>query len=444
MDMHYIRQRLAAVRSQQHDRPWPDEIPRMPAFDETLSLIREGYGFMPRRFADLGLPIFRTRLMLRDVICLTGPEAARLFYDDQNLTRVGAMPSTVRRFLQDKGSVQQLDGPAHQHRKALFLRILMDDRQALDRLVATFRRQFLESVPHWSQMGAVQLGRELDLVLLRTAIMWTHAPIDSDFIEDDATLLSDMIEHAGHIRLATFTTLFRRSRLERRVRMAFRAIRREKVTPMPGSPMAMLASHRDRNSELLTASVAAVELINLIRPIIGIGRYIIFAALRLERHPEWKSALRRGDDALLTDFVEEVRRISPFFPFVGAVARISFKWRGYKVERGQWLLLDLYGTCHDGLSFRGPDEFRPVRHLRMTAENYAFIPQGAGVAAHGHRCPGEMATVEVVKEAVRLLIGAIDYEVPIQDLAVPLTTVPTGPPDGFIISGVRLRDLSAA
>jgi hypothetical protein len=68
-------------------------LPRVPAFDETLSRFREGCGSMPLCFADLGFPIFRTRLMLRDVICLTGPEAARVFYEDQRLTRVSAMLS---------------------------------------------------------------------------------------------------------------------------------------------------------------------------------------------------------------------------------------------------------------------------------------------------------------------------------------------------------------
>ena len=425
-------------------RIWPPKIPRSPVFDETLSLMREGYGFLPRRFADLDTPIFRTRLMLRDVICMTGPIAARLIYDDARLTRVGAMPQTVLRLLQDRGSVQQLDGAAHRHRKALFVRILMEDKGSLDRLVATFRRQFLERVPDWSRMGAVALGKELDLILFRTALSWTQAPVDADLLEDDAALVADMIENAGHVGPRTFGTLFRRSLLERRFRAAFREIRRGKLTPMPGSPMAMLAGYRDVHGQLLSPTVAAVELINLIRPLVAIGRYIVFAALRLERHPQWKEILAEPDAERLTDFAEEVRRISPFFPFVGAVARASFDWKGYRIRRGQWLMLDLYGSCHAGEAFRAPDEFRPGRGVRRDEADYSFIPQGAGSTARGHRCPGEMATVELLKEAARLLAGVIDYEVPEQDLSVSLTTVPTGPTDGFIISGVRWRGMERA
>jgi fatty-acid peroxygenase len=229
--------------------------------------------------------------------------------------------------------------------------------------------------------------------------------------------------------------------MERRFRAAFREIRRGRLTPMPGSPMAMLAAYRDVHGALLSPAVAAVELINLIRPIVAIGRYIVFAALRLKRHPQWREILAEPDAERLSDFAEEVRRISPFFPFVGAVARASFDWKGYRIRRGQWLMLDLYGSCHEGEAFPSPDEFRPGRGLRRAEEDYTFIPQGAGSTTHGHRCPGEMATVEILKEAVRLLAGAIDYEVPEQDLSVSLTTVPTGPADGFVITGVRWREM---
>jgi fatty-acid peroxygenase len=421
---------------------FPPRIPRSPGFDETLSLLREGYGFLPRRFTDLQTPIFRTRLMLRNVICMTGPAAAQLFYNDPRLTRVGAMPQTVLRLLQDRESVQQLDGAAHRHRKAMFVRMLVEDKGALERLTAIFRRQVLERVPDWTRMGAVPLGREMDVILFRTALAWTQAPIDPDTIEDDAALMAEMVENAGHMRPRTFGTLLRRSALERRLRHAFREIRRDRLTPMPGSPMAMLAQYRDAHGALLPPRAAAVELINLLRPIVAIGRYIVFAALRLNRHPLWREILATPDAERLTDFVEEVRRISPFFPFVGAVARAGFEWNGYRIRRGQWMLLDLFGSCHDSALFRSPDEFRPGRGIRHDESDYAFIPQGAGSTARGHRCPGETATVEILKEAVRLLAGAIDYTVPEQDLSVSLLTVPTGPKDGFIIKDVRWREIA--
>lgn len=430
------------------NRARPPAIPRSPGFDETLDLAREGYAFLSQRFRSMNSPIFRTRLMLRDVICLTGPDAARLIYDDDRLTRVGAMPQMVLRLIGGKGCVQQLDGPAHRHRKAMFVRMLVEDRTGVDRLVAIFRRNFIERVPDWIRWGAVPLGAELDLILIRTALAWTHAPIDADEIDRDDALLGALAEQAGHFgprRLSLPLGLpGRRSALERRLKTAFRQIRRGKQTPLPGTPMATIAGYRDQKGLPLSPTVAAGELINLLGPIASLGRYILFAAVELERHPEWREILRVPDDRLLTDFAEEVRRSMPFYPFVGAVARTSFDWNGHQIRRGQWLLFDLYGTCHDEAHFHNAGEFRPLRELRHGPDDYSFVAQGAGSVKDGHRCPGEEATLSIIKEGVRLLTTAIDYDMPAeQDMSVSLAEIPCRPKDGVVISGVRWQEMAA-
>ncbi|MDY6964192.1 MAG: cytochrome P450, partial [Pseudomonadota bacterium] len=90
--------------------PQAAAIPTDGAWDATLSLLREGYHFIPNRCRRLESEIFRTRLTLTEVICMQGPRAAELFYGNAALTRQGSMPQTVLRLLQDKGSVQQQDG----------------------------------------------------------------------------------------------------------------------------------------------------------------------------------------------------------------------------------------------------------------------------------------------------------------------------------------------
>ena len=96
-------------------------IPRDPLPDATLALLREGYPFISRRCDRFGSDLFETRLMLRPAICMRGAEAARIFYDGERFTRRNAMPEGTLRLLQDHGSVQQLDGQAHLHRKSLFM-----------------------------------------------------------------------------------------------------------------------------------------------------------------------------------------------------------------------------------------------------------------------------------------------------------------------------------
>lgn len=56
------------------------EIPRDPSLDSTLALLSEGYRFISRRCQRYRSDIFQTRFMLRRAFCVTGEEAARMFY----------------------------------------------------------------------------------------------------------------------------------------------------------------------------------------------------------------------------------------------------------------------------------------------------------------------------------------------------------------------------
>jgi fatty-acid peroxygenase len=405
--------------------------------DATLALLREGYTFLPDRFRRLRTNIFRTRLMLRDTLCLCGPGAARLFYGGDGLTRIGAMPQTVLRLLQDKESVQQLDGANHRHRKAMFIRLLMRDDQSLARLVFLFRRHFLARLSEWQTLSHVVLSREIDGILAATAIEWTGMPVGTLDPARDGATLAGMVHGAGRFGPKTWLALARRNRLERQLRTVIEDIREGRIPVAEGSVIDAIAAHRDRNGELLSPRAASVELLNILRPIVAIGRFVVFAAVALHAHDDWRRLISSGEEALLPDFAEEIRRISPFFPFVGAVARADLDFEGHRIRKGQWLLLDLYGTTHDETLFPEPDRFKPHRQLSWRDRNDAFIPQGAGDVATTHRCPGERVTVELLMEAIRILTRDMTYDVETQDLDVALNRVPAVPASGFVISGVR-------
>lgn len=70
--------------------------------DSTLALLSEGYEFIPRRCRRNRSDIFETRLMLTKAICMTGQEAAEVFYKPGRFTRKGALPQTTLRLLQDR------------------------------------------------------------------------------------------------------------------------------------------------------------------------------------------------------------------------------------------------------------------------------------------------------------------------------------------------------
>lgn len=103
-----------------------------------------------------------------------------------------------------------------------------------------------------------------------------------------------------------------------------------------------------------------------------------------------------------------------------------------------WVLLDMYGTNRDARSWEQPEVFNP-EHIRTTAITpYSLIAQGGGDYATTCRCPGELATVEIMKATVRLLVSDMAYDVPEQDLSIDLGKMPALPKSRFVMQNVRV------
>ena len=81
-----------------------EAIPR-DTWDMTLPFLRTGYPFISQRCNELGTDAFLTRMMLQKTLCMRGEEGAKVFYVPDRVTRKGALPITVLKLLQDKGSV---------------------------------------------------------------------------------------------------------------------------------------------------------------------------------------------------------------------------------------------------------------------------------------------------------------------------------------------------
>ena len=119
--------------------PTGSSVPRDPAIDGTLALIREGYPFIWDRCRALKSDIFRTRIMGKPAVCIHGPEAAELFYDETKLQRVRAVPRRVVTSLFGKKAVHTLDGEAHKRRKSAFMSLMTE--ASLERLTTLMAEQ---------------------------------------------------------------------------------------------------------------------------------------------------------------------------------------------------------------------------------------------------------------------------------------------------------------
>ncbi len=122
-------------------------LPREPALDATAKLLRDPYRYITTRCRRFGSDAFQTRLLLRPTICMSGPDAAEIFYDEARFARRGAMPEPVRATLLGKGGVQGLDDEAHRHRKALLISLMTPDRVAA--LGSRFGEELAGAAAQW-------------------------------------------------------------------------------------------------------------------------------------------------------------------------------------------------------------------------------------------------------------------------------------------------------
>jgi cytochrome P450 len=80
---------------------------------------------------------------------------------------------------------------------------------------------------------------------------------------------------------------------------------------------------------------------------------------------------------------------------------------------------------------------RRGRRARDRSGPLDLVPQGGGHHETGHRCPGEWATIDLMKTATHRLAARMDYDVPPQDLRLSRRKMPALPNSGFVISDVR-------
>ena len=182
-----------------------------------------------------------------------------------------------------------------------------------------------------------------------------------------------------------------RSRLARRRADAWAAsviqeVRSGRRRPPTGSVADVMAFARDPAGELLPLRTAAVELLNVLRPTVAVSYFVVFAARQLEANPDLNDACAAGNPDMVRMFSEEVRRLSPFVPVIGARSRCPFAWNGHRVRTGDRLRARrLRDQPRPGeLARRGDLRPEPVPGARP-AQPAGLHPPGR--RTRGHRAP---------------------------------------------------------
>ncbi|MBT0585189.1 cytochrome P450 [Alteromonas oceanisediminis] len=411
-------------------------IPKAHWFDQTLSLLREGNEFISHQCKRLGSDVFQTRLLLKKTICLRGREAAEIFYDNDKFIRHGAAPSRLQRTLTGKEGVQGLDGQAHQHRKAMFMSLMSSERIA--DLTDIFQAHWIENAKQWPQQESVSLYNEVNHICFLAAAQWSGIDLSTVNAHKQTENMVAMIESPASIGPSHVKGIIARQRAERWAQKLIQDSRDNATNSDKHCALHVFAHYRSPNGSLIDAKAAAVDLLNIIRPIVAIGRYVCFCAFALHKHPEYHSTLANGSDDDIHHFVQEVRRYYPYFPFAAAKVARDFTWQGYRFEQGTRVLLDLYGTNRAPGMWRQADEFNPERFAKRENDAFALIPQGGGFYDKHHRCAGEWITLALMESAVRFLTSSMTYRAVNSHVSIDLTAMPTLPDDGFLMTAVKL------
>lgn len=410
--------------------------PYTPGFDSTIVLLRDGYSFGLTNYRRLQSDIFETRLLLQKTICMRGEEAAKVFYDNERFCRNGAMPARVQKTLLGQGGVQGLDDAAHRHRKHMFVALLMTPEriaQLADGTVAQWRL----AAARWSHRDRIVLFPEVQEILCRAVCTWSGVPLRDAETRERAHDFGAMIDGGGGVGPRYWRGKQARKRTEQWIAAMVAQVRSRQLDAGEETALHVIAHHRGLNGDLLDSRVAAVELINVLRPTVAIAQFVTFGALALHEHPQCRDRIIDDETGYIELFVQEVRRFYPFFPFVAARVRNGFDWKGYRFPQGRRVMLDLYGTNHDPRLWERPHEFLPERFRHWNRSAFNFIPHGGGDHHAHHRCPGEDITIALMEVAMRFLAKELTYRIPKQNLRISMSRIPTLPHSGFVMEKVR-------
>ncbi|WP_250212724.1 cytochrome P450 [Acrocarpospora catenulata] len=357
----------------------------MVEFDDTVSLLREGYGWLPnlRRRSPDG--VARTRLLGRRVVGVCGPEAARWFADEQ----------LVRRTRPDHGSP----------RAAMFLSLINNDQ----RLAGHTAESWDETVNAWTPGQLVVIFDEAAKVLTRGACRWAGIPVSPAEVPALAAELVAVVDGS----LAPSLRYWRARAARRRCEEWFRLRIADVWSGRREAASWSIVCRRDEAGRPLDPGLAAAELVNVLQPTVALAWFVAFAAHAMHRWPDCRERLTEPGGP--EGFVNELRRFYPFLPFLTGKAI-----RDLPVARaGSTLLFDVYGYNHDPERWDRPYRFDPTRRQ--------------GPEPH---CPGEAVTVLLLRTLVTRL-AALEWRMPHQNLHIPLSRIPTLPVSGLILQPLR-------
>jgi fatty-acid peroxygenase len=392
--------------------------------DKTIPLMLDPYRYISKNCKKHNCDVFPTRLFLQKTMCISGKDAAQIFYDNNLIMRKGAAPKMLLATLLGKGGVQGLDDDEHKHRKNMFMSVMTDENiKYLGQIVSDRWDKVIKK--QWATKQCIEFYSEIQDILTESVCVWAGVTLERDEIKKRSRELTHLFDSAGAKSYRHIQSRLARKKADDWIENQILWIRKKGIKE--NTPAHIVAWHRDLSGELLSSHTAAVELLNLLRPTVAVSVYMVFVAHALHFHPECRQKLEDREERYDDMFIQEVRRYYPFFPAMFGKVKKDFTWRGQEFKKNVRVIMDIFGTNRDSRVWKDADTFYPERYLHTTTTPFNFIPQGGGDHYNHHRCPGEFIANELMRVTIETLVFKLKYEIPEQDLEINWSRTPPIP-----------------
>lgn len=424
-----------------------------PGVGETLAFVRNPYRFLEdhrRRYGD----VFRSNVVGRKVVFLSGLEGAEAFFADGNISREDAHPFLMVDMFGGT-NFEMYDGPKHFALKSIALGAF--DHDAIGGYVGDMQRLTESTLERLSRAGDFRATQELRRLAIE-AICWNvmglePGPETETMTREYATLLTGL---TTPVPLRVPGMPYARAMAARdRLLARIRSIVEERRVRPGNDGLSRMLSATAADGRSYTDDEAVLEVHHIV--VAGFIVYVLMAEVlrRLAQEPELRErcsdevaavapdAVLSIDalDALRTslDVVLEAKRLVPLVPLAFGRAARDFTCRGFDVPKDWTVYLALHLNNHDPTVYARPYEFDPRRFEPPREEHrkhpMAFIPQGAEPPM-GHRCLGLDYSTYLTLVFLAVLVRGYEWELPPQRLEYDWRKRPPEPKDGL---QVRLR-----
>ncbi|MBD2775693.1 cytochrome P450 [Iningainema tapete] len=425
--------------------PLPPGNLGLPFVGETISFLRDP-DFANKRHKQYGA-IFKTQLFGRPTIYMSGAEANRFLFTNENQYFSISWPYSTKVLL-GPASLSVQTGGLHQKRRKLLSQAFQP--RALAGYVSTMTDITRSYTQKWEQIGTLKWYPELRKYTFDVAcklLIGTDAAADSHFGE----LFEHWCEGLFTIPVPLPWTKFGRAlrcRQQLLKRIEEIVLKRQQQPSSSQDALGLLLQARDDDGN----SLSLQELKDQVLLLLFAGHETLTSALAalcmlLAQHPQVLETARKEQQQLgftqpltfenlkqmnyLEQVLKEVLRVIP--PVGGGFREIlkPFEFNGYLIPQGWNALYQVGKTHQDNSVYTEPKIFDPQRFSPERAEDksksFGYVPFGGGL----RECLGkEFAKLEM-KLFAALLIREYDWEL-VLGQNLELIMVPTPHPrDGL-------------